>query len=951
MDDRQGIPVDRVVAVVLDLGSEGNQVGTGYLVAERMVLTAEHCTRDKKTGGPPRGLRVVRASDGREAGAKVKAASATLDVAVLELDESPWLTKVPATRFGRVDRTRFGELEGCEAIGYPWWQYDPANGWRNTAALRGMIRPTDDAGSGFLVLRDPLLDTVTAPPDPAADDDAKSPWGGLSGALVFCAGLAVGVVVEHRSRQGAASVRLVPFDRIASAVDAETRAVAAAVGLSSSTLLLVDTTKGAADELDELAKWVDGDEFPAVKDLNPYQLGSTSSDYGNRSNYGQHDPYVPRRVDLALRDALQPGQLVLVVGPSKAGKSRTAFEVLLSRWPQAWLVVPKPEGLEQLIEHPRLRDTGEPVAVWLDDLQDYLGGTHPLTPWLLAQLIDRPGPTVVLGTLRLEARNRLRDSTGELSRDTRALLDPPTVTVELASTTDNPDEQAVARAAYPGEDLATVGLAERLANAPDLLDKYYEAKADNPLHYVLVRTAVDWVRVGVQGPIPEPDLLALARDALWAEWTALDPDDRQTSEALNWTRTSLPGSGQIALLSTHPLPGHIRGYWPFDYLVAADDGQAGQPRPIPDPFWGQVVDRVTPDDAFSVGVSAILRSTWSAATIANRKAAEGGIPGGMFFLGVILNDQDPPDVEGARHWWQQAAEAGHTAAMTQLGILLENQEPPDLDGARHWWQQAAETGRTDAMYNLGILQKNQQPPDLDGARRWLQQAADGGNTDAMFSLGEMSYTQDPPDLDGARRWWQQAADAGDTNAMTSLGFLLNTQDAPDSDGARRWLQQAADAGNIHAMLFLAELLNTLDPPDLDGARHWWQQAASRGNPDAMNNLGSLLAGQDPPDLDGARHWWQQAADRGNADAMASLGLLLAKLNPPDSAGARNWLTRASEAGDSYRHDQPRDPAAEPGSARPGRRPPMVAASRRPRKYPSHGRSWAAVRRPGSPRSG
>ena len=89
---------------------------------------------------------------------------------------------------------------------------------------------------------------------------------------------------------------------------------------------------------------------------------------------------------------------MLVVGPSKAGKSWTAFEVLLSCWPQDWLVVPKPEGLEQLIEHHRLRDTGESVAVWLDDLQEYLGGTHELTTWLLAQLIDRRGLTVVLGT-------------------------------------------------------------------------------------------------------------------------------------------------------------------------------------------------------------------------------------------------------------------------------------------------------------------------------------------------------------------------------------------------------------------------------------------------------------------------------------------------------------------------------------------------------------------------
>ena len=50
-------------------------------------------------------------------------------------------------------------------------------------------------------------------------------------------------------------------------------------------------------------------------------------------------------------------------------------------------------------------------------------------------------------------------------------------------------------------------------------------------------------------------------------------------------------------------------------------------------------------------------------------------------LGVLLAAQlDPPDLDEARHWYEQAAAAGHTGAMNNLGYLLAAQlDPPDLD--------------------------------------------------------------------------------------------------------------------------------------------------------------------------------------------------------------------------------------------------------------------------------
>jgi hypothetical protein len=186
------------------------------------------------------------------------------------------------------------------------------------------------------------------------------------------------------------------------------------------------------------------------------------------------------------------------------------------------------------------------ILVWLDDLQRFFTGTGPLTPALLTRLTTRPGPTIVLATLRQDQRDRLRDSSGELSRDTRTLLDDAApFTIELRPTTEDPHEQAAARAAYPGQDLTGIGLAEELAHAPALLRAYYDSTADDdPTKHAVTRVAIDWERVGIERPIPEPDLVRLTRKILWTERPDLERDDEQLAKAIEDARKPLPGPGQ-----------------------------------------------------------------------------------------------------------------------------------------------------------------------------------------------------------------------------------------------------------------------------------------------------------------------------------------------------------------------------------------------------------------------
>ena len=155
-------------------------------------------------------LSVVRESDGRSAEVDLSrivschslSPEDDLDVAVLALAGPPWDDDVKAPRFARVDRGLGAELVDCQAVGYPNFQRDPEARVRNPVELHGPIRRMEDRDSGYLILRDQILQGVgadPASPGRAVDDGA---WGGLSGALVFFRGYALGHVVQHQPRRG-----------------------------------------------------------------------------------------------------------------------------------------------------------------------------------------------------------------------------------------------------------------------------------------------------------------------------------------------------------------------------------------------------------------------------------------------------------------------------------------------------------------------------------------------------------------------------------------------------------------------------------------------------------------------------------------------------------------------------------------------------------------------------
>lgn len=152
------VRVDRVVAVAASLRDGREQLGSGYLISGRRVLTAEHCIRDKLTGEQATRLRVVRASDGAVAEVVGAVPDRGLDVAVLQVaDDAAWDADLPPTPFARVDQNQSGVLEDCTGIGFPLFQRDPARRTRHTSEFHGTIYQTDERESGRLLMREPLI--------------------------------------------------------------------------------------------------------------------------------------------------------------------------------------------------------------------------------------------------------------------------------------------------------------------------------------------------------------------------------------------------------------------------------------------------------------------------------------------------------------------------------------------------------------------------------------------------------------------------------------------------------------------------------------------------------------------------------------------------------------------------------------------------------------------------
>ena len=750
---------------------------------------------------------------------RVVAHAAEWDLAVLQVEQdrpeaAAWVR--PASPSPVVVALGAGSVEGCEAVGFPDEEVQQPNGAgpgevvRQSEQLRGTLMPKGQAKPP-VALRPgsprewmPLDASTTAPGEQAG-------WRGMSGAgVVLPDGRLAGVVAAAESAHQERRLYVVPLAPALTKAPDLTAALATVAGAR----VVVEAQLAPAYRRVLYSKSLRADGTPQqlgeIADLGAF--GVKPVDLADELTYLN---YVPRDDDAeltrALREAVAAKRVLLLVGDSGSGKSRSAAQATRDAFAAHRLVRPVEHLLPQLPDLP-FADLG-PAVVWLDDVEKY---AHTALREILERLLA--DGAAVVGTIRrkelqaLTLTGEIRNPSGEALADNRLVqrLDwkrewSPAERDRTAQHVSNPLARAAVATGLPLGVWAVAG--------PQLVNQLALARSDEdyPCRFQLVRAVLDWYRTGLTIPTPRPVALGLINAAYLGQPASED----EITDAIEWCTHPIDIGGRRArysLLTGQP----DQSLAINDYVQ--DHDRRHDPPPIPDTTWSaSIANAPDAESIWGVGTSAYQAGHTATAQTAMRVVAAAGHTDAMYNLGLLLEDQNPAE---AQQWYEQAANAGHIGAMSNLGVLWIDQNPAE---AQRCYEQAANAGHTDAMYNLGLLLKDRDPAE---AQHLYEQAANAGHTESMVKLGVLLKDRDPAE---ARLWWERAARAGHIGAMNNLCVLLKDRDPAE---VRHWHEQAAKAGHIGAMNNLGVLLKDQDPAE---ARHWWERAAA-GDTDAIENL-------------------------------------------------------------------------------------------------------------------
>jgi hypothetical protein len=191
-----GVELGRVAEIIVEARGQGRR-GSGYEVAAGTVLTAAHVVADATA------VRVrfnADQADERDAAAVVSLANRRADVAILSfpLDHSD--DRLVPAEFGRIRQQ--AKAADCVAVGFPRFKLrtdprysgQPASHYRDSHQANGSVAPLSN-------LREGTLEFTVPPPERDLDPD-RSPWEGMSGAVLWCGDRIVGLISLHHRNDG-----------------------------------------------------------------------------------------------------------------------------------------------------------------------------------------------------------------------------------------------------------------------------------------------------------------------------------------------------------------------------------------------------------------------------------------------------------------------------------------------------------------------------------------------------------------------------------------------------------------------------------------------------------------------------------------------------------------------------------------------------------------------------
>jgi uncharacterized protein len=575
-----------------------------------------------------------------------------------------------------------------------------------------------------------------------------------------------------------------------------------------------------------------------VRESDPLELGvhRASSLNGNAVPC-----YVARDVDDEVAEKITSlagrGGLLVVVGDSTAGKTRTAYQALLRTVPDHRIINPH-DRAELLDSLGAIVVSGRSIVLWLDDIERFIGG-NGLTGRIVAQL--KHMGVLCVGTVRTEHYRRLTNlstigSAGGSGRHGELIsvedvfnqadkvfmqrLWTPAESARAANVDDPRIGEALMRK-------GRYGLSEYLAAGPQLFEEWLIASAvdANPRGAAIVSAAIDCQRAGVYGAIPLEVLQATHEHYLdSAGGELLRPESFEL--ALDWATRRRYGVTSLLL------PGREQAsFRAFDYLVDRVIANQGV-RPVSDVIWTALQSYFSENknQLYQIAGAALAQGESDIAVPILRSLAGQGFGLAAQQLGRFYLRRN--ELENAENWLKKAIDLGTVSAAVVLGHVLE--ESKRVPEAQSWYELAISNDDPHAMYHMGIICRNK---------------------------GMDKEAED---------WFRKAIERKEFNASSGLGELLVSSGRLGE--AEALLRAAGDNGDIPAIVYLGVVLANLGRNE--EAEEFWLKAAKSGSRTAKNNLALLYeaSGRYPE----AERLFLEAVSEGADSASLMLSIFLAE---------------------------------------------------------------------------
>ncbi|MFD8736567.1 helix-turn-helix domain-containing protein [Streptomyces sp. NPDC059618] len=558
--------------------------------------------------------------------------------------------------------------------------------------------------------------------------------------------------------------------------------------------------------------------------------------------------YVRREHDTVLSGAIENvkngrSQLLILVGTSSTGKTRSCWEAVRPLADQGWRLWHPFDPTRADAALDDLPRVGRQTVLWLNEAQHYFG--HPIHGERIAAAVHRlltepeRGPVLVLGTLWPEYVDRYLALPSAGGADphsrVRELLAGRLVTVPdsfnasalqaaeiLAENGDRLLADALTRTRTSGK------LTQELAGVPELLRRYTHAA---PAAKALLNAAMDARRLGAGLFLPQAFLTDAALDYL-----SEDAYDQLTEdwEAAAYADLSRPVHGKQTPLrraATRPTR-HPPGTPPPEPRKSATAGPAYRIADYLEQLGSRSRQALCPPSSF-----------WAAAHTHLVDAD------GLYRLASEARSRHR--TQWAHHLCLRAAELGNPEAQAELAETLE--ENGLFTEAEVWAHKAAGSGRHRGLNALCRMRETR---------------------------GEHASAEDLA---------LQAAAAGD---VTAALHLIHLRERPESEvSAEELVRHLAEAGHVQALTEGARLRE--EAGDHRTAWNLYLAAAKAGAPTALNWLGHAARARKRPDL--AENFYLRAAEAGDDYALYYL-LRLAADNGETNAAA-NILQQAAETDD------------------------------------------------------